>query len=202
MRILGVDPGSRLTGYGCVDLIGNQLRHVTHGTLRLSNTGGKSVIPLGERLLSLHRGLSEIIQEFKPDVLSVEKVFFAKNPLSALKLGEARGAVILTGTIHALSIFEYSPTEVKQVVVGYGSADKQQVAKAVQLMTGQKDFATSDASDGLALALCHAYYSRGPLGGATKGQGVLQEFSSQRKKKLSLAEILVSVRPPAGGSTK
>ena len=98
MRILGVDPGSRLTGYGCVDLIGNQLRHVAHGTLRLANTSGKATVPLEERLFLIYEGLTEVIQKVKPQILVVEKVFFAKNAVSALKLGQARGAAMLTGS--------------------------------------------------------------------------------------------------------
>lgn len=196
MRILGVDPGSRLTGYGCIDLVGNQLVHVTHGTLRLSNTGGKAVIPLEERLLSIYEGLSEVIREVKPTVLSVEKVFFAKNAVSALKLGQARGAVILTGMIHSLSIVEYSPTEVKQAVVGHGQADKDQVAKMVQLLIGQREFTTSDASDGLALAICHAHTIRTTnVHGSLYAQALQSASGRRSKKKLSLAESLGLTAP-------
>src|SRR5580698_7839040 len=136
VRILGIDPGSRLTGYGFIDLIGNQLRHVAHGTLRLSNTGGKAVIPLEERLHSIYLGLSEVIREHRPKVMAVEKVFFAKNAVSALKLGQARGAVILTGMLHGLEITEYSPSEMKQAVVGHGLAGKDQVARMLGILTG------------------------------------------------------------------
>jgi crossover junction endodeoxyribonuclease RuvC len=191
MRILGVDPGSRLTGYGCVDLVGNQLRHVCSGTLRLSNTGGKAVIPLEERLLSIYEGLTQVILEYKPRILSIEKVFFAKNAVSALKLGQARGAAILTGRIHGLEIVEYSPAEVKQSVVGHGSADKTQVARMVAVLTGQQTFATSDASDGLALAICHAH--RACLGSprAQDLSKALNAASGQRpRKSRSLAESL------------
>lgn len=181
MRILGIDPGSRLTGYGCVELAGNQLRHVAHGTLRLTKRSGAAEIPLEDRLLSLYEGLSEIIVQLKPQVLAVEKVFFAKNAVSALKLGQARGAVILTGKIHSLIIAEYSATEVKAAVAGHGQADKDQVAKMVQLLTGQKNFETPDASDGLALAICHAYSCQA---------GALRGHSRQRKKKLSLADAV------------
>src|ERR1700745_1801581 len=160
MRILGVDPGSRLTGFGCIDLIGNQLRHVAHGTLRLASTSGKATVPLEERLLLLYEGLTEVIAKHKPQIMVVEKVFFAKNAVSALKLGQARGAVVLTGRMYGLSIVEYSPTEVKQAVVGQGHADKDQVAKMVQLLIGKQEFETSDASAGLALAICHAYAAR------------------------------------------
>lgn len=200
MRILGVDPGSRLTGYGCIDLVGNHLRVVAHGTLRLSNTSGKAEIPLEERLYSIYQGLSEVIQKYRPQVLSVERVFFAKNAVSALKLGQARGAVILTGMIHSLSIAEYSPTEVKQIVVGYGRADKDEVARVIELLLGKQDFATSDASDGLALAICHAYsigLSPGVVsapisnGSSPRLADVLRSMSRGRKKrKLSLAEAV------------
>jgi crossover junction endodeoxyribonuclease RuvC len=158
VRILGIDPGSRLCGYGIVDCDPHlkRIRHITHGTLRLANTGGKAVIPLERRLLSIYEGLSQIITEFKPSILSVERVFFAKNAVSALKLGQARGAVILSGAIHGLEIAEYSPSEVKSALVGHGQADKFQVAKMVEVLLGKQKFATSDASDGLALAICHA----------------------------------------------
>jgi crossover junction endodeoxyribonuclease RuvC len=182
MRILGVDPGSRLTGYGCVDQMGNKLRHVAHGTLHLSKTSGKATIPLEDRLFTLYQGLSKVIQELRPEILVVEKVFFAKNAVSALKLGQARGAVILTGRIHGLPIAEYSPTEVKLAVVGQGHADKDQVAKMVQLLIGAREFETSDASDGLALAICHAH--------GTTGVGALSQMAKPRKKGKSLAECL------------
>src|SRR4051794_8676249 len=120
MRILGIDPGSRLTGYGCIDLLGRDLKHVDHGVLKLSNTGGKAVVPLETRLLLIYEGLSEVIARLKPQVLSIEKVFFAKNAVAALKLGQARGATILTAKIHGLEIFEYSPTEVKRTVASHG----------------------------------------------------------------------------------
>jgi crossover junction endodeoxyribonuclease RuvC len=196
MRILGVDPGSRLTGFGCVDLVGNQLVHVAHGTLRLSNTGGKAVIPLERRLLLVYEGLSEVILKHKPKVLAVEKVFFAKNAVSALKLGQARGAVILTGMIHGLKIVEYSPSEVKLTVVGHGAADKNQVAKMVALMTGAKDFATSDASDGLALAICHALVSRtaAPARTAEALEALRSSQGRRTKKRMTMAEAVAHHR--------
>lgn len=190
VRILGIDPGSRLTGYGVIDVIGNQIRMVTHGTLRLSNTGGKAVIPLERRLLSIHEGLSAVIAEHRPHVMSVERVFFAKNAVSALKLGQARGAVILSGAIHGLEIAEYSPSEVKAALVGHGQADKQQVAKMVALLLGihEKKFATTDASDGLALAICHAHLVCSGAFGRSDSKPALK--ASSRKKNLSLAEAV------------
>src|SRR4051812_27243664 len=102
LRILGIDPGSRFTGYGCVDRSGSVLQHVTHGTLIVGVDRNKETLPLEERLLLIYEGLSKVIREFKPDVMAVERVFFAKNASSALKLGQARGAVLLTGKIHSL----------------------------------------------------------------------------------------------------
>ena len=196
MRILGIDPGSRLAGYGCVEILGNQLRHITHGTLKLISISGKSEISFEDRLLALYQGISSLIVEFKPSVMSVEKVFFAKNVSSALKLGQARGAIILTGKIHAMTIVEYSATEVKKTVAGYGQASKEQVAKMVGILTGQKNFQTHDASDGLALALCHAYVCRSGGYGVSQLSLHSQELRG-RKKKLSLAEsVSASLKIP------
>lgn len=184
LRILGIDPGSRLTGYGVIDLAGNQLKHVAHGTLRLANTGGKAVIPLEERLFLIYEKLGAIIREHRPQVAVIEKVFFAKNAVSALKLGQARGATILTARIHGVELAEYSPSEVKQSVVGYGGADKHQVAKMVQLLTGCRDFETLDASDGLALAICHAHRMR------FVGAASIPTPAPRKRKTVSLAESL------------
>jgi crossover junction endodeoxyribonuclease RuvC len=196
MRILGIDPGSRLTGYGCVDLIGNQLQLVTHGTLRLSNTGGKAVIPLEQRLLSIHEGLAALIAEFKPDVMAVERVFFAKNAVSALKLGQARGAIILSGAIHGLEICEYSPSEVKAAIVGHGGADKEQVAKMVQILVGEQRFVTPDASDGLAIAICHAHVM-GARSRAAESDRALHKKSLEKSKSTSAARELLAAQRQA-----
>ncbi|MBL7715479.1 MAG: crossover junction endodeoxyribonuclease RuvC [Bdellovibrionales bacterium] len=213
IRILGIDPGSRLTGYGIIEVFGNSIRVITHGTLKLSSTSGRSTIPLEQRLLSIFTGLSEVIQKHHPHVMAIEKVFFAKNAVSALKLGQARGVAILSGAYHGLEIHEYSATEVKSMIVGQGHADKNQVAKMIQLLTGQKEFDTSDASDGLALALCHAYRLRSlPAVARKTSQGqeksaaqVLAEAQAQassgkRKKRWSLAESVGIVQ--AATSTK
>ena len=162
IRILGIDPGSRLTGFGIIDVAGSRLTVVTHGTLKLSSTSGKQDIALETRLHSIYLGLTDLIEAHRPQVMSIERVFFAKNAVSALKLGQARGAAILTGAIHGLEIAEYSPSEVKSTVVGHGQADKDQVARMIQILLKSKGsvtteiFATSDASDALALAICHA----------------------------------------------
>jgi crossover junction endodeoxyribonuclease RuvC len=195
MRILGVDPGSRLTGYGCIDLAGSQLQLVTHGTLKLARTGGRQETPLEDRLLSIYNGLTDVIAQHRPKILVVERAFFAKNAESALKLGQARGAVILTGAIHGLEIAEYSPSEVKQSVVGHGQADKDQVARMVQLVLGAQKFTSSDASDGLALAICHAYATRAE----SPARAILAEAArgrrGGRRRGGSLAEAVGLVPP-------
>lgn len=197
IRILGIDPGSRLTGYGIVDVTGNQIQHVAHGTLKLAATGGRQEVPLEQRLLDIHRGLTEVIETFRPEIMSIERVFFAKNAVSALKLGQARGAAILCGAIHGLKVVEYSPTEVKSTIVGHGQADKDQVARMLQMMLGKQEFATSDASDGLALAVCHARITGTHSSLMVVPQNTLTK--SKTKKKMSLAESLGhAVSRPAG----
>ncbi len=164
MRVLGIDPGSRIMGFGCVDRIGNQLRHVADGSFHILEELSKSSDGFAERLLVIHQRLTEVIVRLRPQVMVVEQVFFAKNALSALKLGQARGAILLTGKIHGLNIEEYSPTAVKRAIVGHGQADKEQVAKVVQLLVGKRSFESPDASDALALAICHAQMIRpGPM---------------------------------------
>jgi len=159
MIILGVDPGSRLLGYGLVEKLGNRLRVIDHGTIQLYHKEYKG-IPVDEttpsRLKEIYIKLSEVIQAHRPSIMAVEKVFFAKNAVSALKLGQARGVVLLTAAVHDVEIHEYSVTEVKSMITGHGRADKEQVAKMLTLMLGAQDFATADASDALALAVAHA----------------------------------------------
>ena len=169
MRVLGVDPGSRLTGYGCVTVAGRQMVLNEHGTLKLARTSGKQEVPLEKRLLDLFLGLSDVIVRLKPDILVVERVFFAKNAVSSLKLGQARGVVVVCGALQGLEIEEYSPTEVKRAVVGSGAADKDQVARVLQILLGKQDFATGDASDAVALAVCHAQRLLGAGSGARSG---------------------------------
>ncbi|MBN20808.1 MAG: crossover junction endodeoxyribonuclease RuvC [Bdellovibrionaceae bacterium] len=170
MRILGIDPGSRLTGFGCVDSIGNRLKYVNSGTLELNKDKKTS---LEKRLFILDQSLEKVISKLEPDILVVEKVFFAKNAVSALKLGQARGVAIVCGIRNGLSFFEYNPTEIKQSVVGHGRADKAQVAEMVKMLTGVNEFATADESDALAIAICHAHHH---------GMNVLPETLKALKK--------------------
>jgi crossover junction endodeoxyribonuclease RuvC len=181
LRVLGVDPGSRLTGYGVLDRQGRDFRAVAHGAIKVSGSSASASAPLEKRLLGIFEGLSEVIKEFRPDVMAVERVFFAKNASSALKLGQARGAIVLTAGIHGLDFFEYSPTEVKSAICGHGAADKEQVARMLKLLLKMQgtEFATADASDALALALCHAQLAGSSLP-RDKAQG-----RSRRGKRLS-----------------
>jgi crossover junction endodeoxyribonuclease RuvC len=199
IRILGVDPGSRLTGYGIVDLVQNGVdgrQHtfelIEHGALQLASTSGKATIPLEIRLLNIFHGLSEVIQEYQPEILSIERVFFANNAVSALKLGQARGAAILTSVLKGLSVVEYSPTEVKSAIVGHGRADKDQMAKMISILlkANTADFVTSDASDAVGLALCHAQALSQSLRGGKIAATTTLIGKSQRKSGKSLADSL------------
>ena len=191
MIILGVDPGSRLLGYGLVEKNGNQIKVVDHGTIELYHKEYKN-IPVDEttpsRLKEIHLRLSEVIQQYRPQVVAVEKVFFAKNAISALKLGQARGVVLLTAAIHDLEIYEYSVTEVKSMITGHGRSDKEQVAKMLNLMLGARDFATADASDALALAVAHAIGTKQgqiPAKTSSKRGGSLKALAEAKARKPS-----------------
>ncbi len=153
MRVLGIDPGSLITGYGVVDKgKGGRLIHAGSGhvTLRPSS-------PLPERLLTISNALKGIIDEFKPDAMSIESIFFAKNVSSAIKLGEARGIPLLCAASSGLPVYEYSPRSIKQAVTGYGNATKEQVQKMVKMLLKTMVQPQSDAADALAVAICHIH---------------------------------------------
>ena len=152
MRVLGIDPGSRITGYGIIDKEGNRLIHVDNGAIF---TDSQRDFPM--RLQRIFRGLSEVIEQYRPDAMAVENIFFATNVQSALKLGQARGAAIVAGVNAGLPVFEYTALQVKQAVVGHGRADKQQVQKMLKVLLNLPEIAQEDASDALATAICHAH---------------------------------------------
>lgn len=152
MKILGIDPGSRITGYGVVELQGNRLRHLDNGALIT-----RSDAPLAERLKIIYRGLVQAIELYRPEAVAVEQIFLSKNVLSALKLGHARGAALLAAVNAGLPVAEYTPLQVKGAVVGYGRADKRQVQQMVKALLGLPEVAQEDASDALAVAICHAH---------------------------------------------
>ncbi len=160
MRILGVDPGTLATGWGVVEARGGQPTWVGHGVVRT-----KSDRPLWTRLEQIHDALVEVIGEHRPDVLSLERVFIAKNAQSALKLGHARGAIMVACTSRGLDVAEYTASEVKNAVAGHGRADKKQVQEMVRIVLGLPKVAPQDASDALAAALCHDRHVGNPLAG-------------------------------------
>lgn len=168
MRILGVDPGSQRTGYGCIETEGSRQHVVDCGAVTVPPR-----IPLAEKLLVVHRGLAELLARHRPDVVALEDLFYARNVRSALVLGHVRGALMLAPAAAGVTVCEYTPAEVKQAVVGYGRAEKRQVQQMVALLLGMEQPPTPlDVSDALAVAVCHAHSNglarrrRGATGGA------------------------------------
>jgi len=155
LRVLGIDPGSIVTGYGVVEKVSGSLLHVADGVVR-----AKASMKLPERLLPIFDGLQEVISEYEPQAIAVESIFFAKNIKSAAILGHARGVALLAAARAQLAIFEYSPMEVKQSVVGYGAATKEQVQKMVKALLTIDHLPTSDAADALAVAICHIHHQK------------------------------------------
>ena len=157
MRILGVDPGSAHTGYGCIETSGSRYRVLTCGAL---SPPARGTFP--EKLLAVHTGLAALLREYEPEAVAIEDLFYARNARSALKLGHVRGVAMLAASEVGLPVAEYSPTEVKRAVVGYGQAEKQQVQAMVLLLLGLATPPSKlDVSDALAVAICHAH-SMGP----------------------------------------
>ncbi len=153
VRILGLDPGLRNTGWGIVDSMGNRLTYVAHG---VAQSNGKD--DLAPRLSQLYQELLKIIQAYAPQEAAVEETFVNKNPLSTLKLGMARGIVLLAPAEAGLVVGEYAANRVKKSVVGVGHADKNQVALMVQRLLPGCGHVSLDAADALAVAICHAHY--------------------------------------------
>jgi crossover junction endodeoxyribonuclease RuvC len=170
--ILGIDPGSRITGYGIVRDTGRGCEYVASGCIR-TGTGA-----LHERLHAVFCGVREVIRSHEPVSMGIEQVFMARNADSALKLGQARGAAIVAGMEAGLEIAEYTATQVKQSIVGSGGADKQQVQMMVMHLLKLLQKPQIDASDALAIALCHAHHRQSliPMGllGAKRRGGRLR----------------------------
>ncbi|MFT4580688.1 MAG: crossover junction endodeoxyribonuclease RuvC [Gammaproteobacteria bacterium] len=147
--ILGVDPGSRITGYGVVQINGTRATHIANGCIRVAE------LEVPERLREIFDELTRVILAYKPDQAAVEKIFMSRNPDSALKLGQARGTAIVACAKMALPVFEYSATQIKQAVVGRGHADKKQVQHMIKILLNLDSMPSPDAADALATALCH-----------------------------------------------
>ncbi len=157
MLVIGIDPGTATTGYGLLrELPDGSLQPVTYGAILTSPN-----LPLSERLLDLHKQLTDLLLLHRPESAAVEKLFFQRNVRTALSVGQARGVILLTLAEHGLSVAEYTPLEVKQAVVGYGAAEKRQVQQMVRTLLALDDIPRpDDAADALAIAICHLHSTR------------------------------------------
>ncbi|MDJ0389898.1 crossover junction endodeoxyribonuclease RuvC [Roseomonas sp. E05] len=153
VRLLGLDPGLQHTGWGVVESSGNRLRHIADGVISTTTD-----LSLAERLCQIHRALNALMDLWKPDEAAVEHTYVNKNPGAALKLGQARGVVLLAPALAGLPVAEYQAMEVKRAVVGTGHADKEQVADMVRRLLPGATLKRADASDALAVAICHAHH--------------------------------------------
>lgn len=154
MRVLGLDPGLRITGWGIVDSEGSRLRHVANGRVISDNTRS-----LADRLVQLHDGLAAVLDEYAPDAAAIEETFVNKNPGSTLKLGMARGVVLFVPARAGVPVAEYAANAVKKAVVGVGHAAKEQVQMMVQRLLPGVAFTSADAADALAVAICHVHHA-------------------------------------------
>jgi len=150
-RILGIDPGSRVTGYGIIESNGMQSRHLASGCIRAEDQ------PWPQRLGVIFSGVAEVVRQYAPREVAVEQVFFARNAASALKLGQARGAAICAALSTGVEVHEYTPKAVKQAVVGSGGAEKTQVGHMVKIILSLNEDLAEDQADALAVAICHAH---------------------------------------------
>jgi len=156
VRILGIDPGLRITGFGIIDTVGGVLNYVTSGCIKTPSAG-----PLAPRLKSILDGLDEVIAEARPDQVAIEKVFVNTNPQSTLLLGQARGTAICAAVLRGLEVSEYTALQIKQAVVGNGHAAKEQVQEMVKRLLRLAGDPSADAADALACAICHAHGGQG-----------------------------------------
>jgi crossover junction endodeoxyribonuclease RuvC len=164
--VLGIDPGTAALGYGIIDRSGASLRAVDHGCLSTS-----ADLPLGERLLAIHRRVAELIAAHAPAVVAVERLYFSRNAQTAMAVGHARGVVLLAAAEAGVPVREATPNEVKMAVAGYGAADKEQVGRMVALVLGLAAVPTpDDAADALAIAVCIAN-SAGQVGRSSRPDG-------------------------------
>jgi crossover junction endodeoxyribonuclease RuvC len=155
MRILGIDPGIAIMGYGVLEYQNNKFKVIDYGAVITTN---KNSLP--ERLQMLDKGLDELLELHKPDAVAFEELFFNQNAKTALIVGQARGVAVLSAQKKGIDIFEYTPLQVKQAVAGYGRADKKQVQQMVKMLLNMREIPKpDDAADGLAIAICHGHSS-------------------------------------------
>jgi crossover junction endodeoxyribonuclease RuvC len=196
VKVFGIDPGSERTGYGCLETDGRRHRLVIYGTI-----SAKAGDTFPVRLARIHRELSSLLATCRPDCVAIENVFHANNVRSALKLGHARGVAMLAAVEADCEVAEYTPAEVKRAVVGHGRAEKHQVQQMVKLLL-TLDHAPSphDASDALAVALCHAHSA--PLGGlarAVSAAAARTAPAAADSSRVRLPRTWRQYRPPAHG---
>ena len=153
IRIIGIDPGLRRTGWGVIETLGNSLHFVAAGTVRSDDKGD-----LASRLCELHEGLSAVIHAQMPHEAAVEQTFVNKDAVATLKLGQARGVAMLVPALAGLAVAEYAPNQVKKSVIGVGHGDKKQIHMMVRVLMPRAVFDTDDAADALAIAVCHAHH--------------------------------------------
>src|SRR6478672_1567753 len=153
VRILGIDPGLRRTGWGVIEIEGNRLTFVGCGSVEPPED-----LPLSNRLLAIHEGLAAVLGNFKPAEAAVEQTFVNKDGAATLKLGQARGVAMLAPAMFGISVAEYAPNQVKKTVVGAGHADKQQIAMMLKILLPKADPPSADAADALAIAITHAHH--------------------------------------------
>ena len=152
-RILGIDPGLARMGYGVIDLLGNQLKPIVYGCIET-----EAGLPIPTRLQQLYQKLTEILITYQPQVMAVEELFYGRNVTTAFSVGQARGVAVLASTLHGAAFAEYTPMQVKQAVVGYGKADKQQIQYMVRLLLNLAEVPKpDDTADALAIAITHAH---------------------------------------------
>ncbi len=153
MKILGIDPGSHVTGYGVIEKKGNYLKHIVHGEIK-----PKKDSSLSEVLVYIYQQISSLISQTAPQAVALENIFYGKNVRSLIKQAQVRGVVIFAGADQDLNIFEYSPLEIKKAVVGYGRAEKSQVQMMVKAILNLPEIPPADAADAMATAICHANF--------------------------------------------
>lgn len=163
IRVIGIDPGSRSTGYALLDTDGFRHQHVSSGHLVIKGD------TLADKLGVIFREVSALICEWQPEVMAIEQVFMSRNADSALKLGQARGAAICAAVNAQLPVGEYTPRAIKKAVVGSGAADKQQIQKMMKLLLDLDHVPQTDAADALAIAMCHANHLNVQVGGVVRG---------------------------------
>ena len=156
IRIMGVDTALRCTGIGLVEVQGQRMKALDYGVIK-----NKAGLPVSECLAAISRGITDLLQAHAPDAVAVEGIFYCRNVRTAVVLGQARGVVIGTCALADLPVYEYPPRRVKQAVVGYGAAGKEQMISMVSQLLSLKDVPSEDAADALGLAICHAHSMRG-----------------------------------------